>query len=277
MTTAQINGIEIYYEEHGDPNAEPVLLIMGYLMNAGAWAPQIPALAARYRVIAFDNRGAGRSSQPDEPYTMEQMTADAAGVLDAVGIRSAHVVGASMGGMIAQNFALAHPERVRTLTLACTTPGGPMSAGYTRMVVLAESVADVEDLAALMTPEAIKQIMLEHFTPAFIAAPATGFLQMAGSMMQYPSSLAGMKGQLAAILAHNTYDRLAQITAPTLIIAGDMDPLVDSLNSRIMAERIPNAELRYFEGLRHGFTAEKPDEVNAVILEFLARRAAAAA
>lgn len=95
MTTAKINDIDMYYEEHGDPAAEPVLLIMGFTSNAAAWAPQIPALAERYHVVAFDNRGSGRTTQPDGAYTIPQMAADAAALLDHLGIASAHVVGAS--------------------------------------------------------------------------------------------------------------------------------------------------------------------------------------
>ena len=275
MTTAQINGIEIYYEEHGDPKAEPVLLIMGFTGNAAAWAPQIPALAARYHVIAFDNRGAGRSAQPEGPYTMRQMAADAAGVLDQCGITSAHIIGASMGGMIAQEFALQYPGRVRTLVLACTTPGGPHSAGYEEMKAASAELWEVEDLAAAMTPERMQQNMLELFTPEFIANPGPGFAQFAGAALQYPPTLTGMRGQMRAILDHDTYDRLPRITAPTLVIAGDADPLVLPENSRILAARIPGAELRLFPGLRHGFTAEKPEEANAAILDFLARHAPA--
>ncbi|MHB8377312.1 MAG: alpha/beta fold hydrolase [Dehalococcoidia bacterium] len=275
MATGHINGIDIYYEQHGEPAAEPVLLIMGFTGNAAAWGPQVPALAARYHVIAFDNRGAGRSAQPDGPYTMQQLAADAAAVLDQVGIDSAHIIGASMGGMIAQEFALRYPRRVRTLVLACTTPGGPHSAGYDEMKAASAELWEVDDLAAAMTPERMQQNMLELFTPEFLASPGPGFAQFVGSVLQYPPTLTGMRGQMQAILAHDTYDRLPHIAAPTLVIAGDADPLLLPENSRILAARIPGAELHLFPGQRHGFTAEKPDESNAVIIDFLARHATA--
>ncbi len=277
MPTAQINDIEMYYEEHGDPGAEPVLLIMGFTMNAAAWAPQMPALAERYHVIAFDNRGAGRTTQPEAAYSIPQMAGDTAALLEHLRVASAHVVGASMGGMIAQELVLRQPKRVRSLVLACTTPGGAHSAGYETMLEHIHAGLAIQDLAETMTAERLQEGMLQLFTPEFIAMPGPGFAQVAGAAMQYPQTLAGMKGQLHAIRSHNTYDRLPQIKAPTLVIAGDQDPLIDPENSRILAARMPRAELHLFPGLRHGFTAEKPDEVNRIILDFLDRRAAAAA
>ena len=277
MATARINDIDLYFEEHGDPAAEPVLLIMGFTMNAGAWVAQIPALAERYRVIAFDNRGAGRTTQPEGPYTMTQMAADAAGLLDRVGIAAAHVIGASMGGMIAQELAIRYPARVSSLVLMCTTPGGPHSAGYQQMMEAGAEVLEAGSLEALMTPERLQESMLLAFTPEYLASPGPTFQQMAITTVQFPQTLVGMKGQLAAVRDHDAYDRLSRIAAPTLVMAGTEDTLVAVANSPILAERIPNAELRMFQGLRHGFNIEKPDEVNAVVLEFLARHAMKAA
>jgi pimeloyl-ACP methyl ester carboxylesterase len=273
MTQTRIRDIDMYYEEHGDPNGEPVLLIMGFLMNAAAWGAQVPALKRQYRVIAFDNRGAGRTSQPDAAYTMPQLADDAVGLLDHLRIDSAHVIGASLGGMIAQELTLRHPQRVRSLVLCCTSPGGPQSAGYERLRERGSEIFGVDDVAPLRTPERLRDYALELFTPGFLANPGAGLMQMAGSTAQFPSTLPGMKGQMAAILSHDTYDRLSGIAAPTLVLHGEDDPMIDAANARALAERIPNAELRVFPGLRHGFNAERPDEVNAAILEFLARHA----
>ncbi|HZP58356.1 MAG TPA: alpha/beta fold hydrolase [Dehalococcoidia bacterium] len=275
MTIAHANGIDIYYEEHGPADADPVLLIMGLGGSAAAWAPQIPALADRYHVIALDNRGVGRTSKPAGPYTIAQMAEDAVAVLDACGVASAHVIGASMGGMIAQELALRRPERVRSLVLACTTPGGPHSASYERMVERAQEAQAIESLE--IAPERMQEMMLELFTPEFIASPSASFMQWVGASLQYPPSLEGLRAQLDAVAAHDTYDRLPQIAAPTLVIAGDADTLVDARNAPILAARIPGAELRLFPKLRHGFTAEQPEQVNAVLLDFLGRHAGAAA
>jgi pimeloyl-ACP methyl ester carboxylesterase len=271
MTKTRVSDIDIYYEEHGDPDAEPLLLIMGFTANAGAWALQIPALAQRYRVIAFDNRGAGRTTQPDGPYTIPQMADDAAGLLDALGAGPAHIIGSSMGGMIAQEFALRHPQRVRTLTLMCTTPGGPNSFGYAEMVDYSEALDEIQDLSQMLTPELMQASIDVHFTPEFMKAPGAGFQAMIGSGIMYPSTLAGVKGQTAAIVKHDTYARLPRIAAPTLVTAGSDDTFVDARNSPLLAGRIPNAELRMFEGLRHGFAVERPDLVNPVLLEFLSK------
>ncbi len=269
MAKVRVGDIEIYCEEHGDRAAEAVLLIMGFTANAAAWGPQIPALAERYRVIAFDNRGSGRTSQPEGPYTIPQMADDAAGLLDALGIESAHVIGASMGGMIAQEFALRHPQRVRTLSLLCTTPGGSKSFGYEEMASSAQELEGVTDLMALMTPERMQEGIDKMFTPEFMKAPGAGFQAMIASSIMYPSTLAGMKGQMAAILRHDTYDRLGEIRVPTFVCAGSDDTLVDARNSPLLAARIKGARLQMFPGLRHGFTAEQPDAVNAALLSFL--------
>lgn len=271
MTIAKINDIDMYYEEHGDPNAEPLLLIMGFAMNATSWGLQIPAFAQRYHVIAFDNRGVGRTTQPEGAYSMPQMAADAAALLDHLGIESAHIVGISMGGMIAQEFALRYPLRVRGLVLAATTPGGPHAAGYEEMRTTSAEAMALTDLSSMMTPEGIKEGMDRLFTAEFQAKPSTGAIQMGIAGMMHPQTLGGMKGQLAAIRAHDTYDRLPKIAAPTLVIAGDADTFVDARNSPIMASRIPGAKLIMIAGQKHGFTAEKPDEANVAILDFLAQ------
>jgi pimeloyl-ACP methyl ester carboxylesterase len=272
MATVRVGDIDVYFEEHGDASGEVVLLIMGYACNAAAWAPQIPALVeAGYRVIAFDNRGAGRTTQPEGAYSIPQMADDAAGLLDAIGIIGAvHVVGASMGGMIAQEFALRHPSRVRTLTLMCTTPGGPKSFGYAEMVANGKLLDDIKDLSELATPERMQEGIDVMFTPEFMKAPGAGFQAMITSSIMYPSTLAGLRGQVAAIASHDTVDRLGEIRVPTFVTAGEDDTLVDARNSPLLAERIRGARLRMFPGQRHGFTAEVPEAVNSALIEFLA-------
>ena len=273
MATAQIRDIEIYYEEHGDAGAEPLLLIMGFMTNCGAWAPQISALDPRYRVVAFDNRGCGRSSQPEGPYTIAMLAADAAALLDHLGIASAHIVGASMGGMIAQEFALQYPQRVRSLSLLCTTPGGPKSVGYQEMVA-ASSLDDVESFEELNTPERMQEAMLTMFSPEFLQKPNEAFQQTMITTMAYPPTMVGARAQQAAVLAHDTFDRLPQIKAPTLVTTGADDGLLDARNSNLLAERIPGAELTIFPKLRHGFNIEDPDAVNERLLTFLAKHSA---
>ena len=127
--------------------------------------------------------------------------------------------------------------------------------GSTRWVRIAASAVSslLDGFATALTPDLVGEFLGQLFTPEFLASPGPGFGQMAASFVQYPQTLAGLKGQAAAIAAHDTYDHLRRIAAPTLVIAGDADPLIDPANSRILAERIPGAELRLMPGLRHGF------------------------
>jgi pimeloyl-ACP methyl ester carboxylesterase len=201
------------------------------------------------------------------------MAADAAALLDHLHIDSAHIVGASMGGMIAQEFALRYPARVRTLTLACTTPGGPHSAGHKELMANTDVAMQIEDMQAALSPKRINEMLLQLFSPEYIAHPGPEFAQMMMSTLQYPPTIEGLRAQTAAIRDHDTYDRLPQIKAPTLVIAGDADPLIDPENSRILAARIPNAELVLLPNLRHGFNVEQPGQTNAALLDFLGRHA----
>lgn len=268
MAFVRVGGLDLYYEEHG--SGEPLLLIQGFGGNTVAWGPLIPALAARYRVIAFDNRDAGRSSEATGPYTIADMADDARGLLDALGVPSAHVLGASMGGMIAQELALRWPQKVRALILACTTCGGPRSAGWDELCQRLDLVRELREMPA-PDSELVQQQLSWMFSPEFLANPTPAFQEFILSTLQYPAPLEGMKRQAEAIRRHDTWDRLPQIAAPTLVLAGADDPLILAENSRILAERIPNAQLTLYPRLRHGFNLEDPDRVHADILSFLER------
>ena len=135
----------------------------------------------------------------------------------------------------------------------------------------------VTDVKELQTPENMQESALKHFNPAFLAKPGPGLIQMAGTTAQYPSTIDGMRGQAAALLGHDTLDRLGEVRVPTLVLHGADDTMVDARNAPLLAEGIPGAELHMFAGLRHGFTAERPDLVNDALLQFLARHSTAAA
>ena len=125
MPKVKVNGIDIYYEEHG--SGEPVVMIGGLGADTTLWSKQVPAFSERFRVVVFDNRGSGQSDKPDEPYSIPMFAADTVGLMQALGIERAHVVGASLGGLVAQELVLTHPEMVDRLVLVCTTSNGPRS------------------------------------------------------------------------------------------------------------------------------------------------------
>jgi 3-oxoadipate enol-lactonase len=241
----------IAWERHGA--GAPVLLIHGLGYARWGWEPVLPALAERYDVILFDNRGIGESDAPPGPYTVAEMSADAVQVLDEAGVERAHVVGTSLGGMVAQELALTYPDRVDRLVLACTTPGGskahPMP--QTTVALLAEAVTlepvvalrrFVENALAPTTlerrPEVVERI-LEHRL-------ATG---------QDPVAWAA---QAAAGATFDAFDRLGALTARTLVVTGLDDVVVDPRNSDLLCELLPNAERGEFPDCGHLFFWERP-------------------
>ncbi|MEX0785538.1 MAG: alpha/beta hydrolase [Dehalococcoidia bacterium] len=268
MGTVSANGIELYYEEHGA--GEPLLLIMGWGGNAATWHPQLAGLAERHRVIAFDNRGVGRTSAPEGPYSITEMAADAAGLLDALGIPWAHVFGISMGGMVAQELAASHPERVGALILGCTTAGGKRAAGLDRLHRDIESFREwsaTGDADLEWFSEFLKRLWTEEA----LAKSESHLQDFVLSLIRFPPTPHGLRSQADAVSSHDIYDRLDQIRHRTLVITGDEDTLIDPQNSFILAERIAAAELRVFEGLRHAFHLEQPELVNSVIIDFIER------
>ena len=267
MPTVKIGDINIYYETHGE--GEAVVFIMGFGHSSGNWFRQIPVFSREYRVVAFDNRGTGQSDKPDIRYTMEMMAGDIAGLLDAIGIDAAHIYGVSMGGMIAQHFALGYPERVISLVLGCTGCGGTHGIA-----------GDPEVMARLFDPERMQRLTLEEavreglplmVSQEFIDNNPDIIEQWIAARLEYVTPLHGITRQGQAIAGHDTYERLPEIKAPTLVIAGDADTLVPVDNSRLLASRIPGAELAILENMGHLFCFEAADEANKIVLDFLRR------
>ncbi|OGO49631.1 MAG: hypothetical protein A2148_12190 [Chloroflexi bacterium RBG_16_68_14] len=266
MPTVWANNIEIYYEEHG--SGEPLLLIMGWGGNAATWNPQIPGLTERYRVVAFDNRGVGRTSAPDGPYSTRQMAADTVGLLDALGIERAHVFGISMGGMIAQELALAHPERVDALVLGCTSPGSRRAAGFAQLRSDIEAFREISE-DGQPDLEWFSEFLKHLWTEEALIKAESHLQDFVFSLIRFPPTGHGLRGQADAVAAHNTYDRLHRLRHRTLVVTGAEDTLIDPRNSAILARKIPGAELRVFPGLKHAFHLEQPDPVNSAIIDFI--------
>lgn len=266
MPQLQSNGINIYYEEQG--SGEPLLLVMGFTVSVVGWHWNTPLFAKSFRTVAFDNRGVGRSDKPDVPYSMAMFADDTAGVLDALNIERAHVFGISMGGMIAQEFALRYPQRVKTLILGCTNCGGPNAVlskdpDVLNMLGNIASV-DVQQAALIMTKVAV--------TPWFMQKRMDILLELNQLSAQHPTPKHGMVQQMQAIAGHDTYDRLPQITMPTLVITGKEDGLVPPENSVTLAQRIPNADLTLLANASHLFNIELPEATVDTVTRFIQRR-----
>jgi len=275
MGTAKVDSIELYYEEKG--SGDPLLLIMGLAADSTAWMFQVPDFAKRYRTVTFDNRGVGRSSKPPGPYTIHLMADDAAALLDALDIRRAYVLGVSMGGMIAQELAIRHPERVRGLILACTFPEPDTDVERQREFGMQQFGGTVTasgemqiDLTALDPLMFFQHLLPRVFNQSFIDTELPRLMQLFAGALQYGFSMEAILGQVAAVMGHRATDRLHQIKAPTLVITGDADLLISPGNSDVLARSIPGAKLVKVPGGSHGFNLETPEVFNRHVLDFLA-------
>ncbi len=260
MPKIKVGDISMYYEIHGEGN--PLVLINGAGAGVEMAQRRVLTFSREYRLVLFDNRGAGRSDSPDMTYTTGLLADDLAALLDAIGIDSAHIYGTSMGGMVAQEFALRHPTRVRSLILAVTHCGGPHH--------IPSLPSDTPDMENLSQEQASEALLKWFVTEAFIQKKPGIFRQLAAFSLAHPIVRDSFLKHSQAIASHDTYDRLPQILAPTLIIAGDADRVVPIQNARILSERIHNAELVILENTGH-MLIEKADQVDSAILDFLKR------
>ena len=261
MPTIQTSRLKTYYELHGE--GEPLLLIRGLGSTCEGFAAQVEGLAPHFQVISFDNRCVGRTDQPQQPFTIADMADDTAALLDALEVESAHVFGVSLGGMVAQEFVLRHPHKVKRLVLACTH-AGPRTATRApewALQIFNES-RDMPRAAALRysIPLLFAKRTIEE-QPELVEETLR---VMARNNQPKPSYLL----QLGAVMMHDTFDRLPEIKHATLVMTGTEDTLVDPANSRLISERIPDARLVEFPETGHVFFTEKPDEVNRVLIDF---------
>jgi len=263
MPTARNGEIEIVYEKYG--KGEPVLFIMGLGGTKELWEPQIEGLRDRFQVIVFDNRGVGESTIPKSAWTMADMAKDAVSVLDAEGLREAHVVGASMGGMIAQHVALDHPERVRRLALCCTTAGTFVAPPKPEIFSL------LLDVKGKTREEVARNSLRLMFTPETVASEKALCEHLMALSIRYAPPARGFAYQIQAVTLHDTLRRLPELLSETLVVTGDRDELVPPRNSEIIAQAIPNARLVVVPGTSHGFFFDRAEEMNDLVAEFLNR------
>lgn len=265
MPFAEASGARLYYEVHGA--GEPLLLIPGFGSTVEIFVANTPALAERFRVIVFDPRGAGRSGVPvpATSYSMAQFAEDCTAVLDAVAADSAHVFGTSFGGMVAQHFALLHPDRVRRVVLGCTTPGGAAHA-----LPPPEQIATFLAASGIADPAAaVRSTYPLHYSDAYIAGHDAELVARALRNAHLRSTLEGRAGQLTAVGGHDTWERLPELRAPVLVVHGDEDGIVPVQNARNLASQIRGARLKIYPNAKHIFFIECADELNADIAAFL--------
>jgi pimeloyl-ACP methyl ester carboxylesterase len=257
MPLAKLNGVSIDYQVQG--RGEPLVMIMGFTADRRGWMPQIPFFKKHYWVITFDNRGVGKSDKPPRPYSTKMMADDTVGLMDLLEIEKAHIMGASMGGMIAQELAINYPQRVMKLVLACTYARQDETSGDTLEQAKSLRLTPEQKVSAMVGLAFNRPIYRLVF--AFLARVQTRFMGTSGKV--------GIAGQSEACLKHNTLERLPLIAAPTLVIVGTEDRIIKPVSSEVIAGKIPNAKLIKVEGGSHYFSFEMKDVFNREVLNFL--------
>ena len=281
MAIARVGENEIWYEVSGDGPGLPVVLLMGLATDANSWQRQVPVLERSRRVLVLDNRGVGRSSKPPGPYTTAALAADALAVMDAAGIGEAHVVGISLGGAIAQELVLARPERARSLVLIATFAAQDAEMQRTADAGAGAAVRPGFDVAAALRGLAEGKVELDPramigflmplvFSKKFMEDEKALLKSLWDRAVEYGLSVKGFAGQVAAAMRHDTRARLATIAVPTLIVTGDKDRLVPARHSRALAAAIRGAKLVEIPGGTHGLPLERADDVNRILVDWLA-------
>jgi pimeloyl-ACP methyl ester carboxylesterase len=253
MSHLTIGGRRLFHQRRGA--GEPLLLIMGMSGTHLSWGgPFLDALRRDFEIVVYDHRGMGRSARTEPPFTIVDLAEDAVALLDELGWDTAHVMGISMGGMVAQELALRHPERVRTLTLGCTYAGGPGATLTSQDVGLRlfESMQSGDRERAL-------RVGWEVNVSRRFAADEEQFAEFRRRALEVPANVPTIMAQMQAIMPHDTSARLGEIRAPTLVIHGTEDEMLSYRNGEAIAGAIPNARLEILDGVGHLFFWEEPE------------------
>jgi len=263
MPTVHANGIDMYYEICG--SGPPLTLIMGLSCSERQWQWMAPVLAKSFKVVTFDNRGAGRSGKPDMEYSTEMFADDTRALLDALGISRTHLLGVSVGGMIAQRFALKYPEVVDRLVLGCTMPS------FSHLPPIPEDLETLQE-AQVVSPEEGTEKMMSLFLSEGFFNEEPKRVAALKEVMMFEKEEQGVEAlfmQLGAAREHNTVDEVRYIAAPTLVISGTKDPIARVGNARFLAEQIPGSTLAEISGGYHAFWVERFEEACDIIKKFL--------
>ncbi len=269
MAFVTSNGEQIYYQVHSS-NGSPTILLSGLSATSDIWFNQISALAKNHSVITMDNRGCGRSAMPDDPYTMEIFADDVAAILDAEKIDKITIVGASMGGMIAQEFFHKYPDKVEKLILCCTGVG----PGDSECVLPEPEALDVVGRDIPNSPEEVEQLIKDvvacYFHPSFQENNPEIIKMAIKQKLETPQPDYAHKHQLTACFNKiNFSERLNKITVPTLIIHGEDDKVWPLANAQLLADRIPNSRLEVLKETATMLNIERAEEFNKLVLDFI--------
>jgi pimeloyl-ACP methyl ester carboxylesterase len=256
----------IAYELYGHigRRAPWLVLIQGLGFDRSGWAPVISPLRRRFRLVLIDNRGSGRSTTPDRKFTVADMAADVAAVLDGSRIARAHVLGASLGGMVAQELAIGHPQRVDRLVLACTTPGWPYGYPMPRA-----SVQQMTAAASLPVEAAQRSLVENALSPDTLKTHPELVERIVRNQKARPGDPAAWKALAGAGASYSGGTRQSLIRARTLIMYGDADAVVDPRNSKLLSGRVPSSQVVVFPGLGHLFFWEEPAQFAKAVTSFL--------
>jgi pimeloyl-ACP methyl ester carboxylesterase len=264
LPKVKVDGVNLYYEIHGD--GFPLLMIQGLSENVYWWdQPVIDGLSKHLKTVIFDNRGVGRSDDLVGDLTIESMAADALGLMDALSINQAHILGHSMGGMIAQELALKFPERVKKLVLCSTSCGGSKAEPASKETQIILTKLSFKGHTRSLVEKAIPHVVTKKFmdeNPEFIEKKIDDILII-------PTGPTTFKAQIGSWMRYNSYRKLKEMNIPTLIMHGKQDILVPPSNGDLLATKIPNAEIVHFDSNAHLIHTEEPDKFNEVLLKFL--------
>jgi pimeloyl-ACP methyl ester carboxylesterase len=264
LPRARVNGIELYYEVHGA--GEPLLFISGL----GGHMAEVPylrdAYSRHFRYITFDARGCGRSDKPDGEFSIAGFADDAAALLDVLGIESATVYGSSMGGMIAQELVLCHPQKVRALILGCTT--GSATRGVHPSP---ETIQKLMRNQALTGDEAIAAGWELGYSRAYIDRNWDAMMARSRAASEFAAPRESYIRQVIATARHEGLARLERVECPVMIIHGSNDVMIPVGNAHQLKQHLPQAELHILEGMGHGYNLEAQDQADALVIDFVRR------
>jgi len=254
----------LHYQIQGD--GEPLVLIPGFSAGSWVWFQQVHGLSHNFQVITFDSPGIGKSDFIERAAHMRFMADDVAALLQDLKIERVHILGASFGGFVAQEFALAYPDMTRTLTLCCTSFGGPNHVAPSMDLLKALTSNN-----GFNTEDRIRRMLAPAFSKEFARDCPNEVARVVQERLANPVDERAYRWQLAAAVAFNAESRICELQIPTLVISGDADQIVPPQNSQNLAAKIPDAQLSLFQGGSHLFFIERADEFNSVVTEFLQR------